>query len=989
MTLRFSMDFPENFSDLYNKIHSNEKGRLMLEIEGISRDNLDFAKNSKKYFLTDNVADISIDSNANVDNGINHANYVSELSKPMLKLENYFLIYRMIEKEYGEEEANKIFKSIIYSDIYLHDPTNVQVPYCFSTTTSRIMIEGRPWSEPVAIPPKTAASFIGQVIETVMNLSSSQMAGAVAIGDLFVNYSYYAKKENLTDKQIENHFQSLVYIFNNKFSRGSQSPFTNLSLFCRNNLEALFNGYMFPDFTKPDFDYVMKIQKIYMKFFCKGDPTTNEPYRFPVLTSAFLHDKENEIELDEEFFDIVAEHNISKSIMNVYVSDSVGKIASCCFTNDQMVLTKSSNNGVKLSTIKEIVETRMIDRENFKVWQNGFWSKAKMVKILKQNREIFQVETVNNKILKMTEDHLNLTFDGEKLTKDLTENDYIAFNTNETKSIPEHSENLTYEQGVLIGAYLGDGSSEKNRINFSINKEKYEKLNKIIAKALEQWNLNVKMKLYKEYNNVYPCVISSKELHTIIKRWVKGSCCYEKSLNLDVILQSIEFRKGILDGMYITDGGNSNRIYTTSEQLSKDFEVLITSLGKNSIINISDRTDEKVMIRGEEFNRNHVLYCIRWYENRHKSKQKNIYKFKNNTIYFKIKNITNITNIYKDEYVYCFEMKDQTNPYFTLPTGINTHNCRLNSQTKLNGADSFGNGGLSVGSHRVVSINLPRVAIESEFQSDDQNRIERFYEILDDQLDMVHKTLKAHRKLLHKRADAGFLQFVKPLNYINIDKMLFSTIGILGMHEMMYHLTGNDMYDENGKLKENVIALEKNIINYINDKASEWSENENVNYNLEEVPGESLAPKFALKDKIIYGEEVQPFELYSNQFIPLTVDMDIFDRMKYEGIFFKALSGGGICHINVDSQIKSKEDMKKIMRYAIECGLQHFAVNYNFNKCENGHIHVGDNNLKVCAECGGEIIDNISRVVGFFVPRSQMNKIRRESEYFLRKFKAV
>lgn len=77
------------------------------------------------------------------------------------------------------------------------------------------------------------------------------------------------------------------------------------------------------------------------------------------------------------------------------------------------------------------------------------------------------------------------------------------------------------------------------------------------------------------------------------------------------LLQSVEFRQGILDGWYNTDGGNNNRCYTTSEKLVECMEALITSLGKQSIINIEDRTDEDLIIRGQKFNRNYPLYCIR------------------------------------------------------------------------------------------------------------------------------------------------------------------------------------------------------------------------------------------------------------------------------------------------------------------------------------------------------------------------------------------
>lgn len=77
---------------------------------------------------------------------------------------------------------------------------------------------------------------------------------------------------------------------------------------------------------------------------------------------------------------------------------------------------------------------------------------------------------------------------------------------------------------------------------------------------------------------------------------------------------SLEFRRGILDGFYATDGGNSDRIYTTSKNLAHQMEAMLTTMGIQTIIDVSNRTDEKVVVRGKEFNRNFPLYCIRWYE---------------------------------------------------------------------------------------------------------------------------------------------------------------------------------------------------------------------------------------------------------------------------------------------------------------------------------------------------------------------------------------
>ena len=153
-----------------------------------------------------------------------------------------------------------------------------------------------------------------------------------------------------------------------------------------------------------------------------------------------------------------------------------------------------------------------------------------------------------------------------------------------------------------------------------------------------------------------------------VREYVEGSYSYEKRLNLNALMQSEEFRKGIIDGYYATDGGNSNRIYTTSAGLVDDMEALFTSLGMQTVIDVTDRTDEPVIIRDKVYNRNYPLYCIRWYSSSNKRNYPSIYKTKLNSTYFKVVSIEKLDEI--PEHVYCFEMENEDEPYFTLPKGI-------------------------------------------------------------------------------------------------------------------------------------------------------------------------------------------------------------------------------------------------------------------------------------------------------------------------------
>ena len=84
----------------------------------------------------------------------------------------------------------------------------------------------------------------------------------------------------------------------------------------------------------------------------------------------------------------------------------------------------------------------------------------------------------------MSDNHINVTYDGEKSTRDLTTDDYLMFNTSILSSIPENNEHLTYEQGLLVGLFIGDGTfgnyvcqdGSVHNFQLSLNKDKWDKV---------------------------------------------------------------------------------------------------------------------------------------------------------------------------------------------------------------------------------------------------------------------------------------------------------------------------------------------------------------------------------------------------------------------------------------------------------------------------------------------------------------------------------
>jgi ribonucleoside-triphosphate reductase len=177
------------------------------------------------------------------------------------------------------------------------------------------------------------------------------------------------------------------------------------------------------------------------------------------------------------------------------------------------------------------------------------------------------------------------------------------------------------------------------------------------------------------------------------------------------------------------------------------------------------------------------------------------------------------------------------------------------------------------------------------------------------------------------------------------------------------------------------------LIDTIEDYAKKTSTQTGHSFNVEEIPGESVCPRFAKKDKIEFGDR-QPFELYSNQYIPVIAEASMPDRISITGKFMDRLSGGGILHLNVSEKMTSPEQMRRLIEYSVSKGVSHFAVNYGFGCCPEGHVTVCGNS-NVCPVCGSEIKEWMTRIIGYFTKTTSWNKTRREFEFPRRKFMVV
>ncbi len=305
-------------------------------------------------------------------------------------------------------------------------------------------------------------------------------------------------------------------------------------------------------------------------------------------------------------------------------------------------------------------------------------------------------------------------------------------------------------------------------------------------------------------------------------------------------------------------------------------------------------------------------------------------------------------------------LKGLSNIFQSEPSAFSSC-CRLvNRYEKSEYQNSFGVGGLSIGSHRVAGINLPRMAKTGEFK---------------ESLESVKKILVAHRRLMESNIDKGIMPLYDA-GWIHLSRQN-STIGIIGAYEYVKN-KGKDIKTEEGQAE----LLE--VMDYINDKIEEWTkEFDGSRWNIEQIPGEGMAVRLAAIDKMM-GYNDDEYKLYSNQYLPLIEEATFVDRLKIQGVFDSKTSGGAICHINYfDTKPMDGDQLLSIMDTARKLNTVYFARNDIFNRCENGHFSTG--RIDACPICSSDKIEKFTRVVGFLTPVDAWTDVRRDWEFDERK----
>lgn len=275
----------------------------------------------------------------------------------------------------------------------------------------------------------------------------------------------------------------------------------------------------------------------------------------------------------------------------------------------------------------------------------------------------------------------------------------------------------------------------------------------------------------------------------------------------------------------------------------------------------------------------------------------------------------------------------------------------------------------------VVSVNLPRIAIEA--QQDES----RFFAILDERLALVRKALMTRIDRLEGvkaniapilYTEGAFGVRLKPDdNILNLfrDGRSSISLGYIGLHEVALIMSGGEHPFENAALQDFL----HRVVKHLSDTVQGWKRESGWGFSLYSTPSESLCHRFCKLDIARYGEipSVTNKGYYTNSFhLDVARKVNPFEKIQYEKGFADAASGGHITYVELPNMRHNLKALERIWDYAIE-HVPYFGTNTPVDSCgECGFMGeaLATADGFTCPECGNHDNTSLSvtrRVCGY------------------------
>ncbi len=274
------------------------------------------------------------------------------------------------------------------------------------------------------------------------------------------------------------------------------------------------------------------------------------------------------------------------------------------------------------------------------------------------------------------------------------------------------------------------------------------------------------------------------------------------------------------------------------------------------------------------------------------------------------------------------------------------------------------------------TINIVRIAIELMNVRDKEERITRFFEKLDEILDVTALQLE-ERYNFQKTALAKQFPLVMGVLWNGADHLSNNDtiesvinqgtlgIGFIGLAECLIALLGK----HHGESEE-AQALGLRIVKHMRSRVNEFSETYGHNFSVLATPAEGLSGKFTKKDRKTFGiiPGVTDKEYYTNSnHVPVYYHCSPRHKAKVEAPYHELTGGGHIFYVEIDGDAThNEESIMQIVDLLDKYNMGYGSVNHNRNHCPRCGYENASQDESHCPKCG-EKFETIQRITGYLV----------------------
>ncbi|UYM17597.1 anaerobic ribonucleoside-triphosphate reductase [Endozoicomonas euniceicola] len=296
----------------------------------------------------------------------------------------------------------------------------------------------------------------------------------------------------------------------------------------------------------------------------------------------------------------------------------------------------------------------------------------------------------------------------------------------------------------------------------------------------------------------------------------------------------------------------------------------------------------------------------------------------------------------------------------------------------------------------VVSLNLPRIAIESENETD-------FFKRLDKRMELAKSALMTRIKRLDNvQAKVAPILYVEGACGVRLkpeDKVseIFKngrasiSLGYIGIHETINALYNSGHIYDSEELRQKALSL----IEYIRGRVNEWKEETGYGFSLYSTPSESLCDRFCRLDQKEFGviEGVTDKGYYTNSF-HLDVEKKVtpYDKVDFEMDYPMHASGGFICYGEFPNLLNNVKALENVWDYTYD-KVPYYGTNTPIDTCYScgyeGEFNATSRGFE-CPQCKNRDSEKMSvtrRVCGYLGQPNSRPFIKGKQEEVVRRVK--